>query len=378
MCSREEVAEEDVWSFLVCNQYDAGSIETLMRYLFPSESESPEFVKAASYRRAIMKKLMHGDFVAKLNDSGKSYQVRWTIFLENKRGHLKAPAALPQTVWGFNVNLNEAERKHVLFYLSYQWENVNWFDTGLLVIRKQTFNNCYLHAPVTLLHYLIVINSQGNKRDMIDISAYELEVHKSELADFIINFGGRGGKTLEFLYGLLGEPSWSSAVEQLHVLPNPFNPVLYDAYVSTCDYLIVRLETAPGLISEMLIEKSFLDISIWSHDSVPSPVEWKKDTKGASETHSMMLIGGRKVMINPNPSDPQQLRRPKYFFLLQNWYTSKFFVEVSGEYLYQCAAKISFVDKIITSYPSSFPLAALGSFYETCINDDECCLEGRR
>jgi hypothetical protein len=211
---------------------------------------------------------------------------------------------------------------------------------------------------------------------MIDISAYyELEVHKSELVDFIVNFGGRGGRSLEFLYRVLGEPFGSLTIER-HALPNPFSPVFYNAYVTTCDYIIDRLQTAPGLISEMLIEKSFLDISIWSHDSVPSPADWKL-ARYAIETRSMILIGGRKVMMDPDPSDPQQLRRPKYHFLLQSWHPFKFFVEVSGEYLYQCEAKISFVNKIVTSYSSSFPLAALGSFYETCINEDECCLEGR-
>jgi hypothetical protein len=170
MSTIEEVDQETVQSFLVWKQYDADIIKTLMRYLFPSESESPEFIKEASYRRAIIKRLMDGDHVGKLNDRSKSYQARWSNFRENKFGRFKEPPALPQTVWGFNVNSNEAERKQVLFYLSYQWENVNWFDAGLLVIRKQTFNNCYLHAPVTLLHYLIVISSQGKKRDICFIT----------------------------------------------------------------------------------------------------------------------------------------------------------------------------------------------------------------
>jgi hypothetical protein len=273
MSTRVEVDEEDVKSFLVANQYDAGTIETLKKYLFPSESESPEFVKAASYRRAVMQKLMDGDFVGKLNEPSKTYQFRWSNFLENKLGHLKAPAALPRTVWGFNVNLNDAKRRQVLFYLTYQFEGADWFDSGLLVIRKQTFNTCCLLAPVTLLHYLIVINSQGNKRDMIDISAYELEVYKNDLVDFVINFGGRGGRSLQFLYRLLEEPFGSSAIEKFNVLPDPSNPMFYDTYITVCDLIINRLETAPGLISEMLIEKSFLDSSIWSHDSLPSPAD---------------------------------------------------------------------------------------------------------
>lgn len=49
----------------------------------------------------------------------------------------------------------------------------------------------------------------------------------------------------------------------------------------------------------------------------------------------MVLIGARKSNDNN-------------FFLLQNWWDGRYFIEVSGEYMYHCHAKIIFVNKAIT------------------------------
>jgi hypothetical protein len=46
--------------------------------------------------------------------------------------------------------------------------------------------------PVTLIHYLIVIH-------MADVSRYELQAHKDEIFDYIMNVGGQGGRLLEFI-----------------------------------------------------------------------------------------------------------------------------------------------------------------------------------
>jgi hypothetical protein len=50
----------------------------------------------------------------------------------------------------------------------------------------------------------------------------------------------------------------------------------------------------------------------------------------------MLIIGARRD------------ERGKYYFLLQNWWASKFFVQVSAEYLQACVPSIYGVNKVIT------------------------------
>ena len=56
----------------------------------------------------------------------------------------------------------------------------------------------------------------------------------------------------------------------------------------------------------------------------------------------MLLIGTRKTDDD------------EYFFLLQNWWEGRFFVEVSADYLYSSEATISFVEEDITEIPTAF------------------------
>ena len=58
--------------------------------------------------------------------------------------------------------------------------------------------------------------------------------------------------------------------------------------------------------------------------------------------HAMLLIGTRKTDDD------------EYFFLLQNWWEGRFFVEVSADYLYSSEATISFVEEDITEIPTAF------------------------
>eukprot|EP01041_Mallomonas_annulata_P008127 gene8127-16682_t len=53
--------------------------------------------------------------------------------------------------------------------------------------------------------------------------------------------------------------------------------------------------------------------------------------------HSMILIGARKTISG------------EYYFLLQNWWEVKYFIEVSSKYLFQCGATITFVNTPINS-----------------------------
>jgi hypothetical protein len=55
----------------------------------------------------------------------------------------------------------------------------------------------------------------------------------------------------------------------------------------------------------------------------------------------MLLIGAREA-------------NGSFFFLLQNWWEDKFFVEVSAEYMFSSNALISFVAENIVEIPTTF------------------------
>jgi hypothetical protein len=76
------------------------------------------------------------------------------------------------------------------------------------------------------------------------------------------------------------------------------------------------------------------------------------------ELHAMVLIGAR---IDPIDGE--------YWFLLQNWWLDRFFIEVTREYLASSECSIHFVENIISDIPATLPLIS-SSYAET--NTDAC------
>jgi hypothetical protein len=74
--------------------------------------------------------------------------------------------------------------------------------------------------------------------------------------------------------------------------------------------------------------------------------------------HAMLLIGGRQA------ADGQ------FYFLLQNWWHDRFFIEVSAEYLYSSEATISFVEEEIKSIPETL-LCTNSPYLETTVDASE-------
>ena len=211
----------------------------------------------------------------------------------------------------------------------------------IMVVRKQHSGLCYLHAPIVLEHYLIAIATSGLKTSMIDIGIYEanlLEGHKLE--QFILT--DDGGDSQEVLFNICDLKL--DDVDRVSI-PKPSNP----AFLSTCDYVLEKVSTMPALVSSFRVYADFTVAEVSSFDGIPVG-----ELEGR---HSMVLIGARKTNDN------------KYFFLLQNWWSTKFFVEVSDSYMYYCGATITFVDKAVTRRPNIITLQA--SYAETCIDNAE-------
>jgi len=78
------------------------------------------------------------------------------------------------------------------------------------------------------------------------------------------------------------------------------------------------------------------------------------DQSSKQGLHAMVLIGAR---IDPIDGE--------YWFLLQNWWRDRFFIEVTGDYLASSECSLHFVQNTITEIPETLPLILYSSYAET-------------
>ena len=71
----------------------------------------------------------------------------------------------------------------------------------MLVIRKQSSGVCYLHAPIVLAHYLIVLGTNGRNRGMIDIGSFIASTLGAKDLDGFL-FSGHSGNSQRTLMRL--------------------------------------------------------------------------------------------------------------------------------------------------------------------------------
>lgn len=246
-------------------------------------------------------KLMNGDIVL----SGKTFHT------EIEKFFLSCPE------W---TNYNETD-KVCLFYQKYQHLKY------LKVLRIQKSRLCSIHACVVLQHYLVTIgkNEEDENLGMLDIAKYE----SSQL---------RGINMVKFIKDELSIPAeffFRSVLCQFRrrdsivTLPLP-SPATLPSHNTLCEEIMSRVEYYPALVSNFAVTSVFKARGKVSYSGIP-----EGDEDDYEKTHAMVLIGMRKTADG------------NYYMLLQNWWASKPFVEVSSEYLSYCGAKIHFVDPAI-------------------------------
>jgi hypothetical protein len=184
------------------------------------------------------------------------------------------------------------------------------------VERVQLSGLCYMHAPITLQHYLVAMSS-NDAIPMLDMAEY-LKKHMSAEALERRIWDDEGGDSETFLKQILVKhpaPVFLTRCGQEELEP----------------YLI---SFGPALISGFEVEEAF-DSGNWQHIG---PM-----TTALKGEHAMVLVGMRKE------GDATR-------YLIQNWWKKKAFVEVDGEYLSACGAYVNFVQTRQTAmgpYPTN-------------------------
>lgn len=186
---------------------------------------------------------------------------------------------------------------------------------GAYVERAQISGCCYMHAPIVLQHYLIsMTNYPVDMIGMVDMHCYLRQHVSSKQLEAHILYE-KGGNSSEFLASLL---------------PNCImNNFLCSAADRNPKLWVENLITyGPALVSRFSVTDTFRKNEVSFHSF----------TGNVIGRHAMVLVGYR-------------IDESKYYFLLQNWWKSKPFVEVTSEYLASCNVELHFV----TNPPNSIP-----------------------
>ena len=166
---------------------------------------------------------------------------------------------------------------------------------------------------------------------MIDISKFIREQFSADQLEHHI-FNNKGGNSVAMLKRLL-EPN--------SMISSAFDSVKWDQCLK---------QYGPALVSQFEVFDDFADQTTHVHHG--------SSTTGQSRgMHSMVLVGARK-------------EGGKHYFLLQNWWKQKQFVEVDVDYMESRGATIYFVKTPQTKIPKSFPQTH-GIFAENEMDKEE-------
>ena len=283
------------------NSFELDAIQFFSEHGIDNPRELLKMVKSTEYGYDKLRRLMEGDIVMKDVDGTEDYFGQCF-----KEFICKAPQ------WSNEHAKSHSETLH-LFFEGFTAEE----RKTLMIIRQQNSGVCYLHAVVVFEHYLSAIMSGGKVVSTYDVGKYEGHTLSGKLLEnFLLR--NEGGNALETLRSL-----WIMGPEDLLIQSIPScKSAVPQSYALICEDILNRTKTQPALVSNIKI-KDILE---------SADVKFTEAPRGIPERprHAMVLIGARKT------------KDGEYFFLLQNWWKSRFFIEVSGDYLSHCDAKITF------------------------------------
>jgi hypothetical protein len=213
---------------------------------------------------------------------------------------------------------------------------------GLKVVRFQASGLCYMHAPVVLQHYLVAIQTKAINHEMIDIAKFIVnEFTCEELENHIIH--NKGGNSIQFLRRITDNSELELSIFNIPPKSNP-----YHGNIVTFVMNAMKSKSVPALVSGFRCAPKF-----------QNPNGIASFSGCIDEPVSMVLVGFRTDS------------KGNVFFLLQNWWRSKPFVEVSAEYMTSSHAFIVFVHSKLESIPQSFSLTH-AHCVETSVDMAEC------
>lgn len=198
--------------------------------------------------------------------------------------------------------------------------------------RYQKSRLCYMHAVAMVQYYSIV--RYRKKKDLpldhtvLDIASFIREKFEPDELERHI-FHNSGGRSEKELLRIL-QPG--SVVKSVHI--TDISGVIHNLK-----------EYGPALVANFKVFPDFENNSIHKHYG--SENKGKEDNGG----HAMVLVG-------------YKYEEGKHYFLIQNWWLKKQFLEVDHDYFLSCQAKLFFVETEQEGIPIAMPRKC-GSWMET-------------
>ena len=204
-----------------------------------------------------------------------------------------------------------------------------------LVIRRQRAGICFMHAGALWQHYLQCIRTPGlADHKMLDLSTFIRDRFSNhELENFLKN--GGGGSSVSFFYRITGIPVDKLSSRSFEVRKSQ-DPDYFNVCTAWALQTYARLRE-PGLVSDFRIELDFIEGNKSVYDVAVAEENFysyaQLTGRDIPVRHSMVLIGVHR-----------DEETGKVWFLLQNFWSNKYFCLVSAEYMASCKARISFVE----------------------------------
>lgn len=204
----------------------------------------------------------------------------------------------------------------------YEDKNVFFLEhANTLAQRYQKKGLSYMQAPTMVQHYAVSQGLSGTI-PMLDIVKYIKNIFTSKQLEKFI-FENEGEDSALFLESIMRHNS------NLINGGLPYDE-MYERY-------------GPGLVSRFRVHEDFADVEVHHHYGKPSGTK-------ILGFHSMALVGYR---ID---------KSKKKFYLLQNWWEEKQFVEVDEDYLKYSGAVLYFIETPQTKIPENFA-TSYGSYF---------------
>eukprot|EP01126_Amoeba_proteus_P040048 TRINITY_DN4251_c0_g1_i10.p1 TRINITY_DN4251_c0_g1~~TRINITY_DN4251_c0_g1_i10.p1 ORF type:complete len:273 (-),score=34.03 TRINITY_DN4251_c0_g1_i10:182-1000(-) len=206
----------------------------------------------------------------------------------------------------------------------YEFNNVFFLKHGNALCQRFLKGGlCYMHGPTMVQHYALQFN--GTAQPILDLVRYIRDHFTAKQLEQYL-FHDTGDDSISFLCSILEEGTHLDTITDTALISNKFH--LY----------------GPALVSRFEVHSDFYDDQN-CHFHYGSPSGQKIGY------HAMVLVGYRE-------------KNNRCYFLLQNWWHKKQFVEVDKDYLVGSTAFITFIQTPQTKIPESFAINH-GKYFES-------------
>ena len=204
---------------------------------------------------------------------------------------------------------------------------------NFMVIRRERSGLCAVHASVTLQHYLDSLRNKTENHITFDVSHYIREKMSKEKQKQFLLTGKFGVTALDFFMTITGTTledfdPYSSAKANAcgEAYFNKYKRGMLDSFSTYRE---------PALVSNFATSKSLKDPNKVTYEGRENDFKYKDATKTTKRRHAMILIG---MYVD----DGGML-----WFLIQNTWKDRYFLEISAEYFISCEAFVRFVPPVV-------------------------------